>query len=141
MVVFLILGYFLAENIPRLLQPGQSSDPGTVAWSDLQDFFDDCLSEPVAVSRWQGNPEPGLLTVLVRSQDGHRYRVVECVAAPDLAGLRSYPWLAQRLRKLEVQAGGGELLVTTCATGDLDGANRRRVRQDFLRQFKRQDDS
>lgn len=107
----------------------------TVTWSELQEFFDDCLSAPVAPARFEGSGEPGLLAVLARDEDGERYRVLACISAPDLSGVHGYPWLDQRLSRLRAAAGDAELVVTACGTGNLDGTTRRRVRREFAASF------
>lgn len=135
-IVFLLIGRFWVSDLAE----DEGGVPGvrdqTVAWSEMQEFFDDCLTTPVPLGSWQAVEGAGVLTVLIHLPGQNRYQIVECVEAPNLARLGSYPWLAQRLQKWRLDAGAdGNLVVSVCGTGDLDRASRRRLQKEFRAEF------
>lgn len=136
LLVFMLVGHFMATDLAVDERPLIDEPDVAVAWSDLQDFFDDCLTEPVPVDLWRGEPEGGVLAVLVSTGDRGRYEVAASLEVADMASIRSYPWLAQRLRRLQLEAGlDGQLVITSCGTGRLDRASRRRLEREFRAEF------
>jgi hypothetical protein len=136
LLVFMLVGHFMATDLAVDERPLIAEPDVAVTWSDLQDFFDDCLTEPVPVDQWRGEPEGGVLAVLVRTGDRGRYEVAASLEVADMASIRSYPWLAQRLRRLQLEAGlDGQLVITSCGTGRLDRASRRRLEREFRAEF------
>ncbi len=136
LLVFMLVGHFMATDLVVVEQPLTEVADTSIAWTDLQDFFDDCLTRPVPVDQWQGEAEGGVLAILVRTEDRDRYEVAASLEVADLARVRSYPWLAQRLHKLQMEAGvERELVLTSCGTGRLDRATRRRLEREFRAEF------
>lgn len=135
-LVFMILGHFIASNLSEDPPSLVVDSKPLVGWNDLQDFFDDCLTPPVPVDQWQAAEEPGVLAILVRRRGDDQYEVAASLEVADMARLQSYPWLAQRLRKLQLEAGqDGELVITSCDTGHLNRAERRRLQRNFKAEF------
>jgi len=136
LVVILVVGHFLAEDLAEDPVGDSPALWPTANWTELQDFFDDCLAAPVPWSRWLAEPEAGLLVVLVRLPVHGQYQVVACFATANLGILGASAELAVQMvgyrNRMDV---GAELVVTWCGTGGLDPASRERFQREFQAEF------
>ncbi len=133
---FFLMGHFCAGELTEP-DTGRSAVPGRiVTWTELQEFFDDCLTSPRALENWQGAADAGLVVVLVRLPAGGGYQVAASYAGGEMAGLLVAEAAVDELSELQRGLGvGRELVVTSCGTGRLDEETRERFLQEFRAEF------
>jgi len=133
---FFLLGHFMAPELaddppirPAALVP-------EATWTELQDFFDECLTAPVARRAWRGDHEAGLVVILGRLPDPGRYQVLACFEGPDMAQLMTSAGPARHLEDSPLLGvAPGEVVVTSCGTGGLDAPTRQRFQAEFQAKF------
>ena len=115
---------------------GEPSAPGLASWSELQEEFGGCLNEPVAPEELRGEAAAGLVVVLSPADGEAGYVVADCIEVRDLARLRRYPWLEQRLDAYRLtEDGEREIVLAACPAAGLDRAGRRGLRNRVLERF------
>jgi predicted anti-sigma-YlaC factor YlaD len=109
---------------------------GVTSWDELQDAFGGCLSDPIEPRAWQAESTSGLVAVLSPSAGGDGYVVADVIESGNLARLRNYPWLEQRLKWYRrFGEHDREIVVATCATGELDRSARRLMSAELRGRF------
>lgn len=116
---------------PAVIPP---DSPVAVPWQEIQGVFDGCLDEPVPIEQWQASDSAGVVVVLRHGANGGGYILADCLEGPDISAWRRYPWLQQRLRRLE--QGDGRLMIAACRLTDADRGQRRQLRRSALAQLR-----
>ncbi len=134
--VFFLAGHFLAPELADDSPKPPIASISVATWTELQDFFDDCLTLPVVWRSWRGDGEAGLVVVLGRLSEPDRFQVLACFEGPDMLTLMAAAGPARHVADLLISGvEAGELLVTSCGTGELDQATRRRFQTEFRAKF------
>ncbi len=135
LLVFMVVGHFWATDLTVEDRPLVTELVPTGTWTELQVFFDDCLKPPVPLARWHGEAEAGVVVVLGMTETRGLFEIVRCFEVADMAG-GTGSVVAETLFSLQARAESEqELVVTSCGTGALDEASRRRFQQEFSAHF------
>ncbi|MCP4547450.1 MAG: zf-HC2 domain-containing protein [bacterium] len=109
-------------------------------WTEIGDGFTGCFEGPYRLEELELSNQPGVMAVMHKPDPADRpntFILDYCGEAQNLSTIRSYPWLAQRLRRMARRAGDEKnLYIAVCTMPESSRSERTARKQALLHEFK-----